>query len=194
MKNLASNIWYYTPFCLFAAGSAINNNNGQTFTMPNRFLRPAYYRIIYSRQTRTPYLEILSPKEFEGQWKAQIINQLHKIDIEVLRSVFQKYSIGLSSFDSSVLAAAYIANRMYKDREHKSSNFVDVMLQTTPLTLADPESNTNHIAVESQIPAFIVSCIMGLPHSDPYVTRLVRELEAGELAYSELLAMENQNV
>lgn len=194
MRNLASNVWYYTPFCLFGAGSAINNQNGQTFTIPNRFLRPAYYRIIYSRQTRTPYLEILSPKEFEGQWKSQIINALHKVDVDVLKSVFQKYAIGLSSYDNSVLAASYIANRMYADREHKSSNFVDVMLQTTPLVLADPESNTNHIAIESQIPAFIVSCIMGLPHSDPNVTRLVRELESGELMYTELLSLEHANV
>lgn len=186
MNNLIPNTWYYTPICMFRKGTALNLQIDNTVTIPNRFLRPAYFRVVFGKQTKALTLEVLSPAEYASNWKTPLLVTLSQLPKEVLAYAFPKYAVALSKFKNSAQAAHYIADRMFKDREHFSHNHVDVMTNITAATLPEGTNTMYHVGQESMTP-LLLSALMDVDTSNPILIRLHRSLERSEATWEEVL-------
>ena len=185
MTNLIPNTWYYTPICLFTKGTAVNQQSDGTFKIPNRFLRPAYYRVVYGKQTKASTLEVLSPAEYKALWQSPVIHSLSSVPVEVLRYAFPKYAVSLSKFSNAMASASHIADRLYKDRESNSDNHVDVMLNVTAAQLPELARTMYHTGHES-MPALILSSMMETTTDDAILIKLLRSLEREEATWTEV--------
>jgi hypothetical protein len=179
------NTWYFTPVCLFTKGTAINQQPDGSFRIPNRFLRPAYFRIMYGKQSKAVTLEVLSPAEFKAKWREPVLAGLIDVPVEVLRYAFPRYAIALSKFDNGLASASYIADRMFKDRDSKSDNHVDVFLNVTAASLPEGVNTMYHTGYESIAP-LVLSSMMEVDTAHPILVKLQRSLERGEVNWTEV--------
>lgn len=179
MKTINPMKWHYTPFCLFTNHAVFHTDDG--IKMVNRFMRPAYWRVLPNRQTRIPVLQLLSPSEYRRQWIDAVTDGLQDIPVSILREIFVGWSLSLARYeklDQSVAAAA-LAHVLWKARDSKSDSVLDVLISCTDAsTSLDLNNMTPDRHVISQ---FLISSLTMLPVEDKAVMSLSRQIMGGQI-------------